>query len=87
MAPEYKNVTFGDHQVKPKDFALCLDKFRLGLLSYIGILLMFAKGIRDGITQAVKGYSKANNQYMKKQYNPDEKRIYLQCLEANNFYG
>ena len=33
---------------------------------------MFEKGIRGGITQAVKRYAKANNKYMSDLYNPDE---------------
>ena len=48
------------------------------------MLLMFEKGIRGGITQAVKRYVKANNKYMKDLYNPDEESIYLQYLNANN---
>ena len=39
------------------------------------------------ITQAVKRYAKANNKCMKDLYNPDEKSIYLQYVDANNLYG
>ena len=62
------------------------DEFRLELLRDIEKLLMFEKGIRRGITQAVKRYAKGNNKYMKDQYNPDEKSTYLQYLDTNNFY-
>ena len=48
---------------------------------------MFEKGIRAGITQAVKRYAKANNKYMNDLYNPDEVSIYLQYLDINNEYG
>ena len=48
---------------------------------------MFEKGIRGGITQAVKRYAKANNKYMKDLYNPDEHSIYLQYVDASNLYG
>ena len=48
---------------------------------------MFEKGIRGGITQAVKHYAKANNKYMKDLYNPDEESLYLQYVDANNQYG
>ena len=48
---------------------------------------MVEKGIQGGITQAVKRYAKANNKYMKDLYNPDEKSMYLQYLDANNLYG
>ena len=51
------------------------------------MLLMVENGIRGGITQAVKRYAKSNNKYMKDLYNPDEKGIYLQYLDANNLYG
>ena len=48
---------------------------------------MVEKGIRGGITQAIKRYAKANNKYMKDLYNPDEVSIYLKYLDANNLYG
>ena len=48
------------------------------------MLLVVEKGIRGGITQAVKHYAKANNNYMKDLYSQDEKSIYLKYLDANN---
>ena len=51
------------------------------------MLLTVEKGIRGGITQAVKRYSKANNKYMKDLHNLDEESIYLQYVDANNLYG
>ena len=48
---------------------------------------MLEKAIWCGIIQAVKRYAKANNKYMKYLYNPDEKAISLQYLDANNLYG
>ena len=59
------------------------------------MLLMVEKGIRGGITKAVKRYAKANNKYMKDLYNPDELyhqymnyiiSIYHQYVDANNLY-
>ena len=43
-----------EHETRHKDCELCLDKFRLELLTDIVMLLMFEKGIRGEITQAVK---------------------------------
>ena len=81
-APEY-----GEHEKRRKKCELCPDEFRLELLTDIDMLLMVQKGIRGGITQAAKRYVKANNKYMKDLYNPDEESIYLQYLDASNFYG
>ena len=76
-----------EHEERRKDCELCLNEFRLELLTDIDMLLMVEKGIRGGITQAVKRYAKANNKYMKDLYNPDELSIYLQYMDAKNFYG
>ena len=48
---------------------------------------MFERGIRGGITQAVRKYASANNKYMKDKFNPNEDTTYLQYLDANNLYG
>ena len=42
----------------------------------IDILLMFEKGIRDGIYDSVKRYAKADNNYMK-DYDKNEESSYL----------
>ena len=51
------------------------------------MLLLFEKGIRGGITQAVHRYAKVNNQYMENLYNPKEESSYLQYLDVNKLYG
>ena len=76
-----------EHEIGSKDCEVCPNEFRLKLLTNIDMLLMVEKGIQGGITQAVKRYAKANNKYMNDLYNPDEKSIYLQYLDANNLYG
>ena len=78
---------FCEHEKKCKDYESCPDEFRLELLKDIDMLLMAEKLIREGITQAVKRYAKANNKYMRGLYNPNEKSICLQYLDAKNLYG
>ena len=77
----------GEYELKPKGCELCLEEFRLELLTDINVLLMVEKGVRGGITQAVTRYAKANNKYMKDLDNPNEESEYLQYLNANNLYG
>ena len=64
-----------EHEKRRKECELCPDEFRLELLTNLDMLLMIEKGIRDGITQAVKRYARANNKYMKDLYNPDQLNI------------
>ena len=58
----------------------------LDLLQDMDMLLMFERGIRGGITQAVHRYASANNPYME-EYDKDKETNYLQYLDANNLYG
>ena len=51
------------------------------------MLLMFERGIRGGITQAVRKYALANNKYMGDRFDPKSESSYLQYLDANNLYG
>ena len=64
----------------------CLKKtgIRLELLTDPNMLLMFERGIRGGITQAVHQYAMANNPYMGDKFDPKECTSYLQYLDANN---
>ena len=67
----------------------CLKKtgVRLELLMDPDMLLMFKRGIRGGITQAVHRYAWANNKYMGDLYDPNRESSYIQYLNANNLYG
>ena len=67
----------------------CLKKtgIRLELLKDPDMLLMFERGIRGGITQAVHRYASANNKYMGDLYDPNRESSYIQYLNANNLYG
>ena len=51
------------------------------------MLLMFERGIRGGITQAVHCYTSVNNKYMESKYDPNQESTYIQYLDANNLYG
>ena len=66
----------------------CLKKtgITLELLKDNDMLLMFERGIRGGITQAVHRYATANNPYMD-EYDQNKETNYLQYLDANNLYG
>ena len=75
------------HEKKHKDCKVFPDEFRLELLTDIDMLLKIEKGIRGGITQAVKRYAKANNKYMNGLNNSDEVTIFLQYVDINNEYG
>ena len=63
----------------------CLKKtgVKLELLTDPDMLLMFEKGIRGGITQAVHRHAKANNKYMG---TPKGESSFLQYLDVNNLY-
>ena len=60
---------------------------RLKLLTDPDMLLMFERGIRGGITQAVRKYAAANNPYMGDKFDPNEDTTYLQYLDTKNLYG
>ena len=56
----------------------CLKKTgtELELLANLNILLMFERGIRGGIIQAVHRYAEANNKYMSNKFNPKEENSF-----------
>ena len=66
----------------------CLKKakVKLELLKDIDEVLMFEKGIRGGISQAVQRYASANNKYMPN-FNLKQTSTYLLYVDANNLYG
>ena len=78
------------HFLSPAGLAwqACLKntKAKLELLKDIDMLLMFEKGVRGGICQAIHRHAKANDKYMKN-YNKDITSSYLAYLGANNCMG
>ena len=60
---------------------------KLELLTNPDMLLMFERGIRGGITQAVRKYASANNKCMRDKFDPNKDTTYLQYLDTNNLYG
>ena len=93
----FRNTCLQHYKLDPAHFytspglawQACLKKrgVRLELLTDPDMLLMFGRGIRGGITQAVHRYTKANNKYMGEKFNPKEDSSFLQYLDPNNLYG
>ena len=50
------------------------------------MLLMFEKGIREGICHAIYEYEKANSKCMK-DYDQNKELPYLKYCDVNNLYG
>ena len=51
------------------------------------MLLMFERGTRGVITQAVTQYVQANNKHMDVWFDPEKESCYLQYFDENNLYG
>jgi hypothetical protein len=68
------------------DAMLKITGIRLQTIKDYDMYLFIEKGIRGGMVNAVKRYSKANNKYMEK-YDPNLSSNYLLYLDANNLYG
>ena len=93
----FRNVCMDNYGLDPANYytspglawEACLKKtgIRLELLQDVDMLLMFERGIRGGITQAVHRYASANNPYMGDEYDKNKETNYLQYLDANNLYG
>ena len=92
----FRNVCMENYGLDPGHFyaapglawKACLKKTEIvsELLQDMDMLLMFERGIRGGITQAVHRYASANNPYME-ECDKNKETNYLQYLDANNLYG
>src|SRR5690606_27749687 len=68
------------------DCALKMTGVKLELFTQIDMHLFIEKGMRGGICNITKRFSKANNKNMQ-DYNPNENSTYIRYLDANNLYG
>ena len=82
LNPAYFCTTLG----LAMEASLKKTEVKLELLTDINMVLMFEKGTRGGISQAIQRYATANNKYMPN-FNPKQIIFYLMYLDANNLYG
>ena len=69
------------------DTTLKITKVQLELLSDPYMLLMIESRIRGGIATILHRHAKANNEYMKTEFNPAEEPKFISYLDADNLYG
>ena len=91
----FKNKNIEIYELDPAHFLSALGlawvawfkktRVRLESLTNIDMLLIFEKGIRGGMCQAIRAYAKANK-YMKN-YDKNIESSYLTYLDANYLYG
>ena len=68
------------------DAMLSMTNVELELISDGDMYLFFEKGMRGGLSDIFKRYSKANIRYLKS-YNPKQKSKHIIYLGRNNFYS
>ena len=93
---QFRTVCLKEYKLDPAYFCttpglaieacLKLTHVKLELLADIDMVLMFEKGIRGGLSQAIQRYATANNKYMPN-YNLKQISAYLMYVDANNLYG
>jgi hypothetical protein len=69
------------------DCTLKMTGQKLELLTNYDVILMIENSIRGGITQCSNRHAKANNKYMKDQYDKNKESVFIEYLDANNLYG
>ena len=79
-----------DHFLSAPDLSwqVCLKKsaVKLELITDVDMLLMFERGNRGGVCQAVHRYAQANNNDMKN-HDKSEESSYIQYYDENSLYG
>ena len=93
---QFRNVCLKEYELDPTYFCttpglaiearLKMTQVELELLTDIDMVLMFEKGIRGRISQAIQRYASVNNKYMPN-YNSKAPSTYLMYVDANNLYG
>ena len=63
-----------------------MTKFKLELISYADMYLLFVKGMRDRASYVSKRYGKTNNKSLKS-YDLKQESKHIMHLDANNLYG
>ena len=69
------------------DAALKIRKVQLELLSDPDILLMIESGIRGGIVTISHRHAKANNEYMRADFDPTKASKFISYLDVNGLYS
>ena len=93
---QFRTLCLKEYELDPTYFCTtsglameaCLKRteVKIELLTDINMVLMFEKGLRGGISQAIQRHATANNKYMPS-FNPNQLISYLMYLDANNLYG
>ena len=63
-----------------------MTKFKLELISYADMYLLFVKGMRDRASYVSKRYGKTNNKSLKS-YDLKQESKHIMHLDANNLYS
>ena len=69
-----------------KATALKRTEIKLKLPTDINVLLIFEKGVRDGVCNSINRYKTVNNKYLK-DYDKNKELSYLKYWDLYNSYG
>ena len=69
------------------DAASKITKVQFELLNETGMMLMIESGIRRGMATISRSHAKANNEYIKTEFNHTEESKFISYLDTNKLYG